>query len=132
MSSEIIRKEDIEKYKREKEVIRLTAEQIIKDFALFGIEIKFSGILEWAYEELFNQMLKHITHLMAYDHQKLLSLLYQIDLSEKKVIEEYTRDHEILYNEVLTRMVVEREIVKVLTRLYFKDKTFRSGDPELT
>jgi hypothetical protein len=113
--------------RREKEVIRLTAEQIIKDFTLFGMEITFSGMLDWAYEELFEQMLKHITHLMAYDHQKLLSLLYQIDPSEKKVIEEYTQDHEIPYNEILTRMIIEREIVKVLTRLYFKDNSSRSG-----
>ena len=39
MSSAIIRQKDSEKYKREKEIIQLTAEQIIKDFALFGMEI---------------------------------------------------------------------------------------------
>jgi len=36
---------EIEKYRNDLEIIRLTAEQIIKDFEIFGHEIKFSG--EW-------------------------------------------------------------------------------------
>ena len=126
MSSEIIRKADIERSKRETEVIQLTAEQIIKDFALFGMDIHFSGILDLAYDELYDQMLKHITYLMDSNQQKLLSLLYQIDLSEKKVLHEYSLEQEVSYNDVLTSMIIEREIVKVLTRIYFRDKNASS------
>ena len=47
--------QNIEKYRRDLEIIRLTAEQVIKDFQIFGFEIVFSGNEYTAYEELKTQ-----------------------------------------------------------------------------
>jgi hypothetical protein len=40
------------KYRADLEVVRDTANQVIKDFGLSGVEISFSGFAEKAYTEL--------------------------------------------------------------------------------
>ncbi len=82
-----LKNEDIEWYKQEEEIIRLTAEQVIKDFALFGIEISFSGISRFAYEELYEQLECVIVELLQTDYRKMVSLLYHIDINETAINE---------------------------------------------
>ncbi len=72
----------IEPYRNREEVIRQVAVQIEKDFDQFGLEVKFSGKIHNAYEELFSQLNEHLTHLLDRDYHRLILLLYQIDVSE--------------------------------------------------
>jgi len=50
--SQLISKSDIERSKREEKFVLLTAEQVRKDFAMFGMDVTFSGNIGLAYEEL--------------------------------------------------------------------------------
>lgn len=109
----------IEDYRDQSEIIRLTAEQVIKDFALFGIEIKFSGSVPGAYDELFEQLDSSLIDLLNSDYRKLLALLYHIDLSEK-VLNDRLTSHPGNPSEIITRMVLERELKKVLIRKFYK------------
>ena len=121
MSSSLIPKSELENYKNKEEIIRLTAEQIIKDFNQFGLEVSFSGVVQYAYNELYEQLLIHIIDLINRNTQKLYSLLYQIDLSENKIRNIYANNPDRQLNEIITEMILERELKKVATRIYFKE-----------
>ena len=111
---------NIELYKGRTVIIRQTAEQIIRDFGRFGIEITFSGNTDMAYQELFQQLDRNITHLIEDDFGRLYALLYQIDLNESSIISKKREFPQHTDSEILTELIIDRELKKVLTRNYFK------------
>ena len=107
-------------YLRKLEFIKQTAEQLSKDFELFGFVISFSGNAVTAYEELYNQLLPIITKLSVTNYPKLLQLLYRIDINEGIIATAVKEEQGVLEN-VLTRLIIYRELQKVLFRDYFKN-----------
>jgi hypothetical protein len=112
---------DIELYKTKTEVIRQTVEQIIKDFTMFGMEVEFTGNTDMAYDEMFMQLAVHVSRLLEIDPHRLSALLYQVDLGENKVMESSTLHPEWSLPEVITELVIHRELKKVLIRNYYKN-----------
>ena len=110
---------NIEKYRHDLEIIRLTADQIIKDFELFGREIKFSGNELTAYEELKNQIAPALATLYQNNVSTFQSLLYRIDISEKKFSEILNDSKTNDFEDTLAEAVIQREFQKVLTRKFF-------------
>jgi len=111
---------DLAKYRCDLEIIRLTADQIIKDFGIFGHEIKFSGNELTAYEELKSQIAPLLSNLNAQNLPAFQSLLYRIDISEKKFRELLNASSKNNFSEQLAEAVIQREFQKVLTRKFFK------------
>ncbi|MFN8166028.1 MAG: hypothetical protein U0X76_07635 [Bacteroidia bacterium] len=112
-----------EKYRHDLAIIRETAEQVIRDFRIHGVEIVFSGNELTAWEELLAQITPVIATMYSKNRQAFMSLLYQIDISEskfRKVAE--TTDQEEFRNQ-LSEMIIRREFQKVLTRRYFSDQS---------
>ena len=107
-------------YHKRLEFIQKTAAQLIKDFQLHGLEIAFSGNAETAYTELSEQVKPIIDDLIMHDSQKFMNLLYSIDLNEKKVRNEALNAFDL---DILTDQILKRELQKVVTREYFKEKT---------
>lgn len=107
-------------YLNEADVVRETAEQIMKDFGMFGVEITFSGDTGNAYYELHHQLIEQISLLLERNYDLLLSVLYQVDITDKE-IDRATRElpH---YNhvEIIAHQVIVRDLKKVLLRRYFK------------
>ena len=121
---------EIEQYKGRTEIIRQTAEQIIRDFGRFGIEITFSGNTDMAYLELFHQLDRNIASLIENDFGRLYALLYQIDLNESSIISKKREFPQYADSEILTELIIHRELKKVLTRNYFKaQKDQQSSGP---
>ena len=112
----------IEPYKNQKEIVEKTAKQIIKDFALFGIKIELTEGLEWNYDALFSQLLPVIARLMQNDYPRLLSLLYQIDLSPAAINIARTEQPDISENELIPSLIIYREFKKVIFRMYYSSK----------
>jgi len=120
--SELISRSELERSKREEKFVLLTAQQVKKDFAMFGMQVDFSGNVNFAYQELFEQLNTHVESLLSTNYEKLKALLYQIDLSEKELSK---TDSEIQFSsisELVTHKILERELKKVLIREYFKEK----------
>lgn len=120
--SQLISRSDIDRSKQEEKFVLLTAEQVRKDFAMFGMEVTFSGNVSFAYEELFKQLKNYIDDLLSDDYEKLMSLLYQIDLSEKELTKQDPGYEFETLSEIVTHKILERELKKVLIRTYFKEK----------
>lgn len=110
---------DVEKYRKDLEIVRLTADQIIKDFEIFGHEIKFSGNELTAYEELKNQIAPVLSSLYQKNTSAFQSLLYRIDISEKNFRELLNESSTTNFPKYLAEAVIQREFQKVLTRKYF-------------
>jgi hypothetical protein len=111
---------NIEFFLNKADIVRETADQIMKDFGMFGIEITFSGNTETAYQELHKQLINQISVYLDRDYGRLMSVLYQVDITEKEI----AKAHQDLphYNdlEILAHQVIFRDLKKVLFRRYYK------------
>lgn len=112
---------DIEPYKAETEIIRQTVAQVKKDFTMFGMDVEFTGDTQMAYEEMFVQLTAYVAHMLEIDPHRLSSLLYQVDLGENKIMESSTLHPEWSLPEVITELIIHRELKKVLIRNYYKN-----------
>jgi len=103
--------DSIEKYARDKEIIRLTIEQIKKDFGSYLPEIILSGNPSSIFDELTNQLEPVLKSLSKNNRSLLMALLYKIDV---KMADFYS-----VSIPELAEKIIQREFQKVLTRKYF-------------
>ena len=113
---------DIVPYLNRLDILKETAQQIIKDFGMVGMEIKFSGSAENAYLELFSQILPLVDKMQKENFQSFYNLMYRIDISEiqiKKAVED-SKDRS--FSEVVTDLILKRELLKVVFRKQYSGK----------
>ncbi len=115
-------KMDISPYLNRLEMLQQTADQLIKDFGMFGLEIKFSGNNYNAYEELFNQVEPHIDQMLTNNRQKFMAVLYRIDLSDTQIQQATKENPTDLYSHLITDLILKRELQKVVIRNYYKNQ----------
>lgn len=120
--SQLISQSQIERSKLEEKFVLLAAEQVRKDFAMFGMDVVFSGNVSLAYDELFAQLKVYIENLLNGNYEKLMSLLYQIDVSQRELVKTDANQNFETIPEIITHKILERELKKVLIRTYFKEK----------
>ena len=113
---------DLSKYINRLDLIKDTANQIIKDFDIFGLEVKFSGNAYNAYEELFEQIEPHISQLISSNHQKFLGILYRIDLNEEQIKRAVNENSSEPFSAIVTDLIIKRELQKVVIRDHYKSK----------
>jgi len=115
-----IQNKNVASFLQSEQLVQETADQIMKDFGLFSIVITFSGKLENAYNELHEQLIKQVSDLLVNDYQRLLSVLYQVDISDKEI--EKAKLELPNYNdfEIIAHQIIVRDLKKVLTRHYFR------------
>jgi hypothetical protein len=118
-NNKLEKKFDIEAAKKDKGILKATANQVIKDFAMLGMEVHFPLEVENTYPELFTQLSQHLEGLLESDHDKLMNLLYQIDVSDKLIKTRYSQHDSA--PDILADKILQRELLKVLTRLYFRE-----------
>lgn len=111
---------DLSQYFNRLDLIKDTANQIIKDFDMFGLEIKFSGNAFNAYEELFEQIEPHIDQLIHSNQQKFMSILYRIDLSDEQIKKAVNENSSEPFSTIVSDLIIKRELQKVVIRNHFK------------
>lgn len=111
---------DLSKYINRLDLIKDTANQIIKDFDMFGLEIKFSGNAFNAYEELFEQIEPHIDQLITSNQQKFMSILYRIDLSDEQIKKAVNENSSEPFSSIVSDLIIKRELQKVVIRNHYK------------
>ncbi|RXQ93038.1 hypothetical protein EO244_11250 [Ancylomarina salipaludis] len=111
----------VSKYRDKVGIIKQVAAQIEKDFYQFGFEVRFSGNPDEAYDELFSQIIEHVAYMLSQDYHRLILLLYQIDLSEKEILKNELKYPNVDKQQLLSELIIQRELKKVLIRNYFKE-----------
>ena len=114
---------NIEFFLNKEDIVRETADQIMKDFGMFGIEITFSGNVENAYHELHEQLINQISIYLDRDYSRLMAVLYQVDITEKEIAKAHIELPQYNDLEVLAHQVIFRDLKKVLYRRYYKSKS---------
>lgn len=122
MSLPDIRNDNVASFLNSADIVRETAEQIMKDFGLFGVTITFSGNTSEAYYELHHQLIDQIGVLLDRDYGKLLSILYQVDITDKEIMRTAQELPEYNHVEVIAHQIIVRDLKKVLTRHYFRSQ----------
>jgi hypothetical protein len=120
---------DIEPYKIQESIIRQTVAQVQKDFGMFGMDIDFPINFPMAYDNLFRYVGAHIDRLLYTNLSKLSSLLYRTDISEAEIMEAWENHPEYTKADVITELVIYRELKKVLYRNYYKNYKLKE-EPE--
>lgn len=116
-----------EQYNNE-EIIRQTALQVMKDFAMFGMDIVLPDDLQFAYYNLFEQLLPKISEMWEGENNNLVALLYRIDLPEKEIWKKKDAFSDRSVPEIITELILQRELKKVLTRKFYSSSSNSSGD----
>ena len=94
-----------------------TVEQLEKDFLMVGVNFDVPKPV-LSYSSLFNFMLHLIDALNEKDSQKILNLLYRIDLSEE-IVKDEMQQTELSFTKMISEMIVKRELYKVIIRKKF-------------
>ena len=121
MTDDKLQLNDLSPYYKRIDLIKDTAEQIKKDFEIFSESITFSGNANTAYDELKSQIEPIISKLMNNNYERLLSVLYRIDVNEKSISEKIYHRYDEEPSSIITDLIIERELKKVLIRNYFKN-----------
>lgn len=103
------------------EIVQETAAQIMKDFGMFGVEITFSGDTNNAYNELHQQLIDQISLLLERNYELLLSVLYQVDITDREIAKATRELPHYNQVEIIAHQVIVRDLKKVLLRRYFKN-----------
>ncbi|MFA6261657.1 MAG: hypothetical protein WC760_09325 [Bacteroidia bacterium] len=71
-------------------------------------------------EALEQWLTERIIHFLLHDMEKLLHLLYRIDVQEKKVKEAFAQNNPKLIAPMLAKLIMDREEQKIETRKKFR------------
>ena len=130
MKLPVVNNTNLENLMDKAEIVQQTAEQIMKDFGMFGVEITFSGDTDNAYQELHQQLIDQIAGLVETNYDLLLSVLYQVDITNREIVQ---AEHDLPHYtniEIIAHQVIARDLKKVLLRRYFKMKDGEKGVDE--
>ena len=113
---------DISPYLNRLDILNETAQQVIKDFGINGMEIIFSGDTDNAYTELFFQILPLVEKLQKENFQNFYNLMYRIDISESQIKKAVEESKDKSFSEVVTDLILKRELLKVVFRRQYSAK----------
>jgi hypothetical protein len=108
-----------ENYRYDIQIIRETAQQIVRDLNVDGFEIIFSGNLENAFVEIKTQLIPVISRIINADKSSFQALLYRIDINEKDYKRILSENDSKEFQGKLAELIIRREFQKVITRKYF-------------
>lgn len=117
----VLSETELKRRRNDEKIVRETTAQVIKDFAMFGMTVTFPENIHQTYDELFDQLNLHVKVLLDANDKMLMSLLYQIDVSERSVHIRTRENPGNPLSHTLTDLILERELKKVITRNYFKE-----------
>lgn len=104
---------DLQPWMNKSDMIKDCALQTQKDLGGYGIHIEFSGNPATAFDELFSQIQPEI-HRRLISSNQIQEILYRVDVDEKLL--DKVAENDEPYSHSLTRLILWRELQKVVTR----------------
>ncbi|HEY4785334.1 MAG TPA: hypothetical protein VIH57_04770 [Bacteroidales bacterium] len=117
-----VRNDNVASFLSSIDIVGETVAQIMKDFGMFGVTITFSGNTDVAYHELHSQLTEQVGVLLERDYGRLLSILYQVDITDKDIVRTAAELPHYNHVEIVAHQIIVRDLKKVLTRHYFKSQ----------
>ena len=106
----------------DRDIEKRTAKIIEDDFQL---QLDSGGD---AMKKIRNLLIDKLDFLIEHDFEKLLSILYRIDVSERKVKEALATKTDHKPSELLADLIIERQMEKAKTRVQYGRRTDQDDD----
>ncbi len=94
--------------------------QIKKDLGMYGIDFLLPQDSIISYSELLKSLVPNIELLFKEDKNRLFSILYRVDISEKDLESAGKELPDYNQIEIVAHQIIKRELKKVLIRKYYK------------
>lgn len=101
-------------------LLQATVRQIKKDFLQNGFELQLDEDAFQNYQGLCDSLEEILSWLLERDEQRLLQLLYRIDLGEEKLKKSMMENEQHSLAAILAQLIIKREAQKVLIRNHFQ------------
>ncbi len=111
--------QNIESYKNEQTYLNQSYVQLHKDIVRTGIELQEVVKDNWSFDELIHYLKPTIERLFEVNSEKLFAFFYTIDIPEKAIRAALNDNSERGVSHAITKLIIERELLKVLTKAYF-------------
>lgn len=101
-------------------LLQATIRQIKKDFIQNGLELQLDELQLVDYKGLLVALEEILSWLLERDEQRLLQLLYRIDLGEEMLKKSMLTNEQENLAALLAKLIIRREAQKVLIRNHFQ------------
>ena len=109
----------------EKNLAQQTTELIARDF---GLEIGPEPLTE---QQLFELVANEVAYMIEHRMETLFSLLYRLDVSERKIRAALAAEAAEPANVILAKLIIDRQKQRIITKMqYRQDKIEDLGDLE--
>lgn len=98
-------------------------EEVVEELKKFQIQFRQQ---RFSYNELKKEIGLYINHVVTTDFSLLISILYRLDISEKKLKELLNRPNKALAGDIIAELIIERQLQKIASR-----KAFRANPPDI-
>jgi hypothetical protein len=97
-------------------------DQAIKEVTgnLQKFQLQLSGKSD-TYDQLLNEIASRINYLITYDFSLLISVLYRLDISEKKLKQLLAESAKTTAGDIIAEMIIKRQLQKIESRKAFKN-----------
>ncbi len=114
---------ELQAYYNRTDLLEKVVAQIQKDFDWFNFKIVFSEDEEQTpYQKLYQEILPLIEEMLNDDYPKLMSVLYRIDIGEDFLNKKLKETPNADTDEVITDLILKRELQKVIIREIYSGK----------
>lgn len=76
------------------------------------------------YQQLHEALATHINYLITTDFSLLISILYRLDISEKKLKQFLNQSTDTTAGDIIAQMIIERQLQKIESRKAFKSNDY--------
>ena len=83
-----------------------------------------------SFEEIREQLSKNVNDLIVKDFQKLVSILYRVDISELKLRQLLKEENHEDAGKIIADLIIERQLQKIKTRQQFKQSNKNIDETE--
>jgi hypothetical protein len=78
--------------------------------------------------EMQEQLIQYINHLLVYDFNKLVQILYRVDVSEQKLKELLKANAQTDASTIIAALLIQRQVEKIKTKEAFKPNDNITGE----
>ena len=111
--------EELQRHRKNKDLIEATIKQINKDFEAAGFNTPLE--LNSDYTLVKADLAQSIDYLLNTFHHRFISMLYRIDIPDHIILFALDPTEKEPAEQKLADIIIERELLKVLTKNYYKN-----------
>lgn len=126
MKEIIIHNQQLGEFNNNRELVEGTIRQINKDFASTGIQLPES-LGANVYQTIFETLRPLLEDLYENQLEKFYVLIYTVDVDRSKINRAFLKPTLSLAYDEITDLVIQREILKVATRIWYKNQNTGQG-----